>query len=160
MTQTETFPGHLHHTPVKELMTPAKNLQKLEKEAPAPTVCTAILRHGHVWIIADDDPGSLAGIITMTDTLTMFALPVGDQEYDKPTLQSLSYGLPLTATDIMTPKPLSILPTEPLSRAVSLMKELRVKQLPVVDETHRFLGEITSQQIINRFLHSPRTKTE
>lgn len=158
MTQQPTFPAQLHTTPVKDHMTPRRALTTHTHDTPALTICDTILTHGHTWIL--DDADTLTGIITTIDTLPMFTPPAGTHDYDIPSPKSLSYGLALTAADIMTSRPTTIRTTDPLSHAATLMKELHINQLPVVDDTNKLLGEITSDQILRLYLTTQHAPTD
>jgi CBS domain-containing protein len=160
MTQILTFPALLQRISVKDIMTPIKNLDIITEQTPIANVLASLKRHGHVWIIQETNPRSLTGVITTTDALTLFATPVGNQEYDKPSLTSLSFGLALTAADIMTAKPFTITPTDTLHTAVMIMTENNITQLPVVDDTNSILGEITGQHLIDRYLTECRKETK
>ena len=45
-----------------------------------------------------------------------------------------------TAADVMTPHPVCIHPDTPLSTALELLVEHRIKRLPVVDQEGRLVG--------------------
>jgi CBS domain-containing protein len=133
-------------------MTPAKHLTLIDTDTPLTATLTAIQQHSHVWITHND---TLAGIITRTDIHALFAPPVGTQDYDKPTLKSLAYGLTPPLTDIMTAQPFTTTPTTTLSTAVAIMKENKINQLAVLDQSNHFIGEITTQHLITRYLTTP-----
>ncbi len=152
MDQTTTFPALLQRICVKDIMTPAKNLDIIGEQTPVAAVLASLKRPGHVWVVQETDLRSLTGVITTTDALSLFAPPVGNQEFDKPSLTSLSFGLALTAADIMTAKPFTVSPTSTLHSAVTIMKENSITQLPVVDSSNNILGEITGRHLIDRYL--------
>ena len=152
MDQTTTFPALLQRICVKDVMTPVKNLDVIGEQNPVPAVLASLKRHGHVWVVQETDLRSLTGVITTTDALDLFAPPAGNQEYDKPSLTSLSFGLTLTAAEIMTAKPFTLSPTDTLHSAVMIMKENSITQLPVVDDTLTLLGEITGRHLIDHYL--------
>ncbi|CAM3564098.1 hypothetical protein GCM10009865_10470 [Aeromicrobium ponti] len=51
----------------------------------------------------------------------------------------------------MTPSPYSIQPGQTLREASKMMVQLRLDSLPVVDETNRLVGMITSRKLLNYF---------
>jgi len=155
MDQTTTFPAHLHHTTVNNIMTPAKNLTTITETTPLTDIITLLQNHDHLWVVPDTNPHHLTGIITTTDALTTFTTPTTTHDYDKPSPTSLSYNLPLTAKDLMTPKPYTLTPTDTLHTAATLMKDNKITQLPVIDDTQTLLGEITSRHLLTLYLQQP-----
>ncbi len=78
------------------------------------------------------DGGKLVGIITQTDL-------------SKPAHQHLSTGTPLSA--IMTPDPVTVVPTDSLSHVLYLLNRYQISRLPVT-EGRRLVGIITRADII------------
>jgi CBS-domain-containing membrane protein len=54
--------------------------------------------------------------------------------------------------DVMTPRPVTIDPEAPLETAVAVMRERRVRHLPVVDDGGRLLGIVTDRDIRSAIL--------
>ena len=55
----------------------------------------------------------------------------------------------VTAADLMTPKPITVAPDAPLGRAIGVMRQRRIHELPVLDQ-RRFVGMITFDSIARR----------
>jgi len=64
---------------------------------------------------------------------------------------------------VMTKNPVTVKSTEPLSKAIELMAEKKVRHLPVVDSEGRLVGIITSRDVVDlteRYLASAGYVTE
>jgi len=156
MTEPTTFFGTLQTLTVKDLMRPRTSLTTAEETTPLAHIIATLNDTDHIWIIHDTTTQTLTGIITRSNTLQLFARPIGTNDYDQPTPASLSYGTDLTAADIMTPKPFTTTPDTTLADALTTMKDFDVKQLPVMEKTdknHQLTGEITLRQIIDLYTH-------
>lgn len=153
MIQPATFYGTLQHLHVKDIMRPRHSLTTAEEHDPIQQILTILKDSDHIWIITNKTTQTLTGVITRSNTLALFARPIGTNDYDQPTPTSLSYGTSLTAADIMTPKPVTTTTDTSLADAITTMKDYTIKQLPVVDDTHQLTGEITLQQIIDLHQH-------
>jgi CBS domain-containing protein len=49
--------------------------------------------------------------------------------------------------DVMTPRPMTIDPEAPVATAVAVMRERRLRHLPVVDEAGRLVGIVTDRDL-------------
>jgi acetoin utilization protein AcuB len=54
--------------------------------------------------------------------------------------------------DVMTPRPMTIDPDAPLETAVAVMRERRLRHLPVVDATGRLVGIVTDRDLRSALL--------
>jgi chloride channel protein, CIC family len=79
------------------------------------------------------DAGRLVGIVTQTDLSDPSRRPVAAQE--------------VTLADIMTPKPVTVHPDDPLPHVLYLLNRYKVSRLPVT-EGHKLVGIITRADII------------
>ncbi len=63
----------------------------------------------------------------------------------------VSQGVPYDSQvgSVMTRSPVTIKASEPLSKALELMSERRIRHLPVVDDNGRVVGIITARDIVN-----------
>jgi CBS domain-containing protein len=73
------------------------------------------------------------------------------QTFDTPDARSLQFGVPLTAEEIMSKKPVPASPEETVRDVIVKMKQFHVKQLPVVDHEGVLLGDITLHQFIESY---------
>jgi CBS domain-containing protein len=82
---------------------------------------------GCLPVTAADGSQRLLGIVTDRDICSAVRLGVGDLR-------------DLRVEDLMTETVRACNPEDPLSEAIAIMREARVRRLPVVDESERLLG--------------------
>jgi predicted transcriptional regulator len=138
---------------VKDIMqTREFEIPCIEENATVAVVFSMLKHKDHVWVIDSKKPKQLLGVITESDTIVLFSPPVTSlQTFDKPDSRSLQYGVDLTAEEIMSKKPVTISPDEKTRDVLKKMKEQKIKQLPVVDENERLIGEITIKHLIQKY---------
>ena len=109
-------------------------------------------KKNHVWVVDDSIALHVLGVITESDTLQLFAPPYTPlQSFDKPTLQSFQYGLTTTAEEIMSKRPIIADLNEKIIDVIAKMKQHKIKQLPVVEENERLIGEVTLSRLIQEY---------
>jgi CBS domain-containing protein len=109
-------------------------------------------KKNHVWVVEDSIALHVLGIITESDTIQLFAPPYTPlQSFDKPTLQSFQYGLATTAEEIMSKRPITAEPNERIIDVIAKMKQHKIKQLPVIDENERLIGEVSLSRLIQEY---------
>jgi len=59
----------------------------------------------------------------------------------------MSVSAGVTVREAMTRNPVTIDPNAPLGTALAVMRERRIRHLPVVDETGRFIGMLTDRDV-------------
>lgn len=144
--------ARLRQTPVADLMTSAKTLPIVGGSTDVAAVFATLLTSGgHAWVVDDKDMRTLLGVVTRTDALRLLAAPVGAGEFDKPTLQNLSFGQPLTAAEAMTPKPAVVGREASVGQAIEAMAECKCAQVAVVDEAVCLIGELSAVQVITAY---------
>jgi CIC family chloride channel protein len=79
------------------------------------------------------DQGRLVGIVTQSDLADVTRLPSGQAE--------------VTLADIMTPQPVTVRPSDPLTQVLFLMNRFKLSRLPVT-EGYKLVGIITRADII------------
>jgi predicted transcriptional regulator len=143
-----------YETTVKDIMQTLKSgVPCIEGNADVTLVLPLLEKTDHIWVTASTTPTQLLGVITESDTIALLSPPtIALQSFDKPDSHSLQYGISLTAGEIMSEKPVTVSPTESIRDVLSKMKEQRIKQLAVVDENERFIGEITLRQLIQEYV--------
>lgn len=92
-------------------------------------------QRGRTALVTDDD--KLVGIFTERDVLNKVV--VAPESLDRP------------IDDLMTPRPITVLPDTPAADALWLMDDHHFRNLPVVDRQGNILGDMTHAAII-RFL--------
>jgi CBS domain-containing protein len=114
----------------------------------------SLLTHtDHVWIMDCTEPSQLLGVITQSDTIALLSPPLTSLEsFDKPESRSLQFGEHLLAEEIMSKKPVTTSPDETIRDVLLKMKEQKIKQLPVVDENRRLIGEVSLSRFIQEYL--------
>jgi len=153
MANNKKFITDLYDLNVKDIMKNIKSgIPFIEKNADIAFILSILNKKKHVWVVDGKDTLHILGVITESDTLMLFSPPYTPmQSFDKPTLQSLQYGLSITAEEIMSKNPIKISPEEKIKDIIIMMKQYKVKQMPVVDENNRLLGEITLHHFIDKY---------
>jgi CIC family chloride channel protein len=100
--------------------------------------------HHHGLPVVDDE-GHLAGILTVSDVARR-----GGPSPD------------LTVADIMTPHPITVVPSMPVSAALARMAALGVGRLPVVsdDDPTRFVGMFRRESVVRAYHHALGSTTD
>lgn len=158
MSENHTLIAEIYALTVKDLMQPLDSKDScLEKTDDIEQVFLLLSKKNHIWVISDRATLELAGVITQSDTISLFAPVVTSLEsFDKPSLQSFQYGLSTKVSEIMSTLPITATTEDKISDVISKMKQQKVKQLPVVDENNRLIGEITLTHLINEYLQRSR----
>jgi CBS domain-containing protein len=100
-----------------------------------------------------DDAGRVIGVVSQADMLNKEAeLATGPaplsgilrfRDHEK--------GAGVTAAELMTSPPLTVSPGTPLTEAARLMRDRRVKRLPVINETGHLIGIISRADVLSVF---------
>jgi len=153
MNEESDFIKKLYNLKVKDLMEPVnKDMLLVEKTADISSVLPFLDKKDHVWIVDNKETSRVIGVITESDTILLFSPPYTPLQYfDKPSLQSFQYGLNIAVEEVMSKNPISVSVEEKIMDAILKMKQHKVKQLPVVDEDNRLLGEIKLHHLIDRY---------
>jgi len=153
MSDESDFVSKIYDTKVKDFMkTFSGDTHFVEKNANVNSIFSILNKKNHVWVVENKENPQLVGVITEFDTLSLFSPPYEPmQSFDKPSLKSFQYGLSFTAEDIMSKKPLTTSPEEKIVDVLQKMKQHKIKQLPVVDENDKLLGEITLHSFIDKY---------
>jgi CBS domain-containing protein len=97
---------------------------------------------------------TLRGIITLSD-MTTSAVDMRPEIYESPDTKEAYRTIPtakiraMTASDIMSPKPLTIRPEQPLTNAARLMIEHGISGIPVTDTKGKIRGIVTKTDIVS-----------
>ena len=153
MVEKKKFITDLYELNVKDIM---KNTESgipfVEKNADITSILSTLNKKKHVWVVDSKENLHLQGVITESDTLMLFSPPITPmQSFDKPALQSLQYGLTTTAEEIMSKNPVKVSANKKVKDIIIIMKQHNIKQIPVVDENDKLLGEITLHHFINKY---------
>lgn len=152
MSETKKSLHDFYETKIKDVMQNSKTAPCIEENAPLEHVLSLLKDHGYVWVVSRNDPKLILGVITESDMIVLLSPPVTSlQTFDRPDSRSLQFGVPLTAEEIMSKKPVTSSPDEVVRDVIVKMRQFRVKQLPVVDHHGVFLGDITLHQFIDSY---------
>jgi predicted transcriptional regulator len=153
MSENSEFITKLYDFKAKDIMkTTSSNMPFVEKNADLSHIFSVLNKNDHVWVVENKENMHVIGVITESDTILLFSpsyTPL--QSFDKPSLQSLQYGLSSNAEDIMSKKPVTALKEEKIIDVIWKMKQHKIKQIPVIDENDKLLGEIALHQFIDRY---------
>ncbi|MFA5103180.1 MAG: CBS domain-containing protein [Candidatus Thermoplasmatota archaeon] len=154
MNEEQTAISTLYHRKVKDLLeTTTVKDSYVEKSEKIENVFVAFETKNHLWVVDDIVSLRVIGVITESDTIQLLApayTPL--QSFDKPSLQSFQYGLPLTAQEVMSSQPIMAHTEDPIVDVLMKMKQHQITQLPVVDETDRLIGEITLRRLLIEYI--------
>lgn len=101
-----------------------------------------------------DSEGKIVGIISKTDYhklqhgFTLFKSKES-QAYNEAIMRSL------LASDVMTKQVVTLLPSESISVAVDIFRENLFHAIPVVDESHKLVGILTTYDLLNYAFRVP-----
>ena len=153
MVDKSQFIKDLYELNVKDIMkTTSRGIPFVEKNAEVSIILSVLNKKRHVWVVDSKENLHVLGVITESDTLNLFSPPYTPMQFfDKPTLQSLQYGLSTTAGEIMSKDPIKVSPEEKIKDIIIMMKQYKVKQMPVVDENGKLLGEVSLQNFIDKY---------
>jgi len=160
MSKKNKFITELYEFRVKDLMkTTSSGIPFVEKNADLKCIFSILSKNNHAWVVENKENLRIIGIITEHDTLMLFSPPYTPlQSFDKPNIQSFQFGLSSTAEDIMSKKPVTTSLEEKIMDVIWKMKQHKIKQLPVVDENDKLLGEISLRHFIDMY-RKEQTKT-
>lgn len=164
MNEENKFIKKLHNLKVKDIMEPiTQDMLLVEKNDDISSVLSFLDKKDHVWVVDNKETSRIIGVITEFDTLSLFSpLYTPLQYFDKPSLQSFQYGLKVTVEEIMSKNPVTATTEEKITDAIIKMKQHKIKQLPVVDDDNKLLGEIKLHHLIERYMKEKivKQKTE
>jgi predicted transcriptional regulator len=153
MSENSEFITKLYDFKAKDLMkTTSRDMPFVEKNADLSHIFSVLNKNDHVWVVENKENMHVIGVITESDTILLFSPPYTPlQSFNKPSLQSLQYGLSSNAEDIMSKKPVTASQEEKIIDVIWKMKQHKIKQIPVVDENYTLLGEITLHHFIEKY---------
>ncbi|MCX6664587.1 MAG: CBS domain-containing protein [Euryarchaeota archaeon] len=128
------------------------DLPVVEKTANLDQVFFVLSEKNHVWVVETKETMKVVGVITEHDALSLLSpADVSSQTFSRPNLRSLQYGIESTAEEIMSKKPITVSYDDGIVDVLAKMKQYRVRRLPVVDEKHTLLGELTLHHLIYQY---------
>jgi CBS domain-containing protein len=153
MCEKEKSTTNFYDIKVKDIMVSTKSdITCIEETAEIAIVLSNIKNKDHVWIMDSTEPTHLLGIITQSDTLAFFSPPLtSSQSFENPDPRSIQYGVSITASEIMSKKPVTSSPDETIRDILIKMKEQKIKHLPIVDDAGQLIGEISLNEIIQEY---------
>src|SRR4030042_700385 len=108
MSNNHTPISTLYHLKIKDLLetTTTKDIY-VEKSEKIENIFLLFETKNHLWLVDDMVSLHVIGVITESDTIPLLAPPYATlQTYDKPSLQSFQFGLPMNVEDIMSKQPI------------------------------------------------------
>ena len=114
---------------------------------PSETVMAAVhklAKHDRGSIIVCDDEGKLLGIITERDIVRKCF--TSGKDLDKTRIQ-----------DVMTTRVIVAKPEDDLSYAINVMKEARIRHIPIVDAQEKAIGIISMRDLLGVQLEESNT---
>lgn len=158
MSENHTMISTVYHLKVQDIFEPITSKGFfVEKYTNIEDIFSLFETKNHLWVVDDERTLHLLGIITESDTIQLLAPPITPlQPYDKPTLQSLQYGLPTTVEEIMSKQPITAHPQDTLGQVIIKMKQHKINQLAIIDDTERLLGEISIHRLIKEYTKQQR----
>ena len=153
MPQKEQSSINFYDIQIKNIMTRVKkDTSYIDKTTDIANVLTRFKNKDHVWVMDSTDPSLLVGIITPTDLLAFFSPPFSsDESFEKPDSRSMQYGETITAENIMSKKPVTVTPRETIREVLVIMKEQKIKHLPILDDFNHLIGEVSLSEIIQEY---------
>jgi CBS domain-containing protein len=100
-----------------------------------------------------DDAGRVIGVVSQADMLNKEAdLATGPGPLSGVLrLHDHNKAAGVTAGELMTAPPLTVSPTTPLTEAARLMRDRRIKRLPVTNDTGHLIGIISRADVLSVF---------
>lgn len=133
------------HVSVGEVM--MIHVPTVKQDAPLAGVVDLLVSVAQRRVVVVDDERCVVGIITDGDLLKRATEPerlgILHALVERVPVGKKPAGVRLqqrTAADVMTPQPICVHPDTPLSAALQLLLEHRIKRLPVVDQEKRLVG--------------------
>jgi predicted transcriptional regulator len=152
MSETKKSLHDFYEMKIKDIMQPVKTAPCIQDDAALDCVLSPLKDHGYVWVVSKGVSKHVLGVITESDMIALLSPPLTSlQTFDKPDSHSLQFGVPLSAEEIMSKKPVTASAEETVRDVIMKMKQFRVKQLPVVDHEGVLLGDITLHQFIESY---------
>ena len=128
------------------------DLPVVEKTADLDYVFSVLSGKNHVWVVETKETMKIVGVITEHDALSLLSPAYASSHtFSRPNLRSLQYGLASTAEEIMSKKPITVSCDDGIVDVLAKMKQYRVRRLPVVDEKHTLIGELTLHHLIYQY---------
>lgn len=127
---------------VGRVMAPVR--QKVDADTPVEEIDRLMRVHRSHGLPVVDADGSLIGIVTISD------------------LARGGGGANRTAADVMTPRPVTVTPGTPVSRALERMAALGVGRLPVVDEgdPYKLIGMFRREEAVRAYHEALSSRTD
>ena len=153
MNEKHTTIAEIYEQNVKDFIEPIDIKNSLvEKSDDVTQIFFLLEKHDHLWVVDDKKTMQLCGVITESDTIQLFAPAYPTQAFDKPHIQSFQFGLAAIGEEIMSKQPITAALDEKISDVIMKMAQHRIKQIAVVDENTRLIGEIRVFRLIQEYL--------
>jgi len=153
MSEKQQLSINFYDIKIKNIMIPLKkDSSYIDETSDISSVLTRLKNKDHVWVMDSKDPLYLLGIITQSDMIAFLSPPFSSNEsFEKPDSRSTQYGETITAENIMSKKPVTASPRETIREVLVIMKEQKIKHLPILDDSNHLIGEVSLSEIIQEY---------
>lgn len=144
--------------PVQDVM--HRDVHTVSPNTPLAEAVEMLLHKVYRTLPVLDDEGHPVGILTDGDLLKRAGLPAlsAQQQLTRAELAAELHRLRRagqTVAQIMTPNPVTVAATAPLTQAVALMQARAIKRLPVVDRSGKLAGIISRADVLRALARPP-----
>lgn len=116
-----------------------KRLLTVKEDTPLTEAATRLGNSKGKLIVVCNGAGNVVGVVTKTDIVSRINQCQGSE-------------CMMSVADVMTREVADCRPGDPLKEAWSTMKDKGVLNLPVVDQSHRPLGELAARDILQSLM--------
>ncbi len=134
-----------------EIMNPIWNSLYVPSNARWDEVILLTSLHTHVWVVNDLKNMELIGIITEHDLLQIMSPEMKERFFGVRKKAVFDKGN--TAYDVMTHNPITCRCEDNVKDVLKKMMTFNVRNLPVVCDENKFLGEVSIQTLLKNFKH-------
>ena len=136
---------------VKDVMT--TQVDWVEQDTPFAAIAAALRQFRVSAFPVVDDVGEVIGVVSESDLLAKLALGGGEDRMPGMITgilrqHEMEKARGLTAVDVMSSPPVTVMPEDTVEHAAKLMYLRKVKRLPVVDADGRLAGIVTRADVL------------
>jgi predicted transcriptional regulator len=140
---------------VKDVMNPnVWDLPIVEENTPIEHILSILRSKSHVWVVNSKEDMLLKGVIGQLDIIKIL-LPPEARTYRFGTafssIKSPYHGITETAKDVMTRDVIHSHQDDEMREVIISMNKYHLRRLPVVNNNHKIIGQITLRRIILAF---------
>ena len=130
------------------------DLPIVEKKEDIHNILNILGARNHIWVVDDKENNELVGVITEHDVLSILApKEFTTYVFGMPDIRSIQYGTAKTAEEVMHSKVISCKPEDKIVDVLEIMKNHKLRRLPVVKDK-KIIGELTLHQLIRKYYNA------